>query len=66
MSAVIEKVIPMRVDMVCPHCGDGRMRPNGMVLTTYPPKYSHQCNVCSYVEAYDVSYPYIIWEVNDD
>ena len=65
MGEVIEKVKPARVDMICPHCGNGRMRSNGKVLTTYPPQYSHQCNVCAYVAAYNVSYPYIKWE-NDD
>jgi len=65
MSEIIEKVRPVRVDMICPHCGNGRMRSNGRALMTAPPQYSHQCNVCGYVEAYRVSYPYIVWEDDD-
>ena len=66
MSEIKEKVKPVRVDMICPYCRNGRMRPNGKALMTAPPQYSHQCNVCAYVEAYRVSYPYIVWEDDNE
>lgn len=68
MGEVVEKVRPLRVDMICPSCGNGRMRLFGdTMLALYPPKFPHQCNVCGYVENYDRSYPYITWEdVNDE
>lgn len=56
----------IRIDMKCPNCDLGRMRSSGMVLTSLPPKYEHFCNVCGYKENYDVSYPYLKGETQDE
>lgn len=42
-------------------CG-GEMVPDGMVLTSYPPHYSHTCNKCGKVEAYWDRYPKMEYE----
>lgn len=41
--------------MYC-ECG-GEMIPNGNVLCTYPPQYSHDCNKCGKRACYDIKYP---------
>ena len=63
----IKKIVnPVQVDMVCPKCGRGMMRPDNVVLTTSPPQYPHECNECGYTETYYVMYPYIMWENNEE
>ena len=62
VGEIREWVKPIRVDMVCPNCGGGRMRSTGTELLTYPPQYTHACTTCGYTKAYLVLYPYIEWE----
>lgn len=54
-------VTPIRVEKVCPECGKGTMEKcGGMVLTTYPAQYPHQCTKCEHSQHYSgVQYPYI-------
>lgn len=64
MSEVRRQVKTFAVDMMCPKCGEGTMRPDGpFVLMTSPPKYPHICERCGYVESYYESYPRIEYEV---
>ena len=42
-------------------CG-GEMLPNGCVLTTYPPMYSHDCDKCGKRACYDNEYPKMEYE----
>jgi hypothetical protein len=51
-----------QVDEKCPICGNGWMRPNGIVLTTNPQQFQHKCNICGYEQTYSVRYPYVITE----
>ena len=46
MSIIREKAECMAVDCLCDTCGEGRMRPNGIVLQTDYPLYEHICNKC--------------------
>ena len=62
MKVIRKTVMPIKIEAVCAECGDGRMIFNGMVLTTYPPKYSHTCDHCGYVEAFYQQYPRIDYE----
>lgn len=62
MSEIRSEVRTVEIDMICDECGDGRMRPSGTVLTTYPPKFPHECDKCGHVEVYNVRYPYVIYE----
>lgn len=40
-----------RVGYVCPKCGQGAMKlDEGIVLTSNPPQYRHQCDKCGYVK----------------
>ena len=57
----IREVKTQQVDERCPKCGNGFMRPNGLVKTSNPPKYPHSCNAgCGHTADYGVRYPYII------
>lgn len=56
----VRQVQTHQVDERCPICGQGWMRPTGIVLTTDPPQYPHKCTNCNYGQTYSVSYPYII------
>jgi hypothetical protein len=49
-----------QADEKCPVCGNGWMRPTGIVLTTNPPQYPHKCNSCGYEQVYPIRYPYVI------
>lgn len=49
-----------QVDERCPICKNGWMRPNGIVLTTNPPQYPHQCTSYNYQQTYSVKYPYTV------
>lgn len=55
-----DEVKVVRVRKLC-NCG-GEMLPNGLVLSSYPPKYSHTCNKCGNVEAYWDRYPKVEYE----
>jgi hypothetical protein len=49
-----------QADERCPVCGNGWMRPTGIVLTSQPPHFEHKCNACDYKQNYTVRYPYVI------
>ena len=53
-----EKVKPIRIDKICTNCDIGKMRPDNMVFSSYPPKFSHKCNICGFIETYKRIYPY--------
>ena len=54
------------VDMMCPVCKEGIMRPEGrMVLMTNPPQYPHRCSDCGHVETYHKCYPQIEYKAKD-
>ena len=57
-----EKLIPVdvfSVEMGCPMCSNGIMRPFGNMLLSHPPQFSHVCNECAYTENFTIKYPYI-------
>ena len=55
-----------RVDMKCPYCDKGYMKPTGVVLSTFPEQYPHVCDVCGYCETYYTTYPFNEYvEIND-
>ena len=56
----IRDVQSKQVDMKCPKCNGGYMRPNGLVKPSTPPWYGHICNRCGYVADYGVRYPHIV------
>lgn len=49
-----------QVDERCPQCGNGWMRPTGVINTTNPPTYQHSCTACGAVRDYGVRYPYSV------
>lgn len=56
----IEKEIKVETILVRKYCDcGGEMIPNGGVLSTYPPSYSHDCDKCGYRECYSERYPII-------
>lgn len=52
---VVEPVRLERVVMQC-DCG-GEMCPTGLVLTSMPPQYPHECGQCHKRETYTSRYP---------
>lgn len=56
----------VRVDMICPKCSRGRMRPNALPdadgqvrKASYSSRHYHSCNECRYVAGYVNVFPYI-------
>lgn len=45
------------IKKVCDRCKSGEMKPTGSTLTSLPPQYAHQCEVCGNQETYGVIYP---------
>ena len=67
MGEVRRKVETYSVDMICPMCGTGIMRPTGaFVVLTSPPQYPHECPNCGYVKSYLEVYPRIEYKVVED
>lgn len=58
----VREVKTSQVDERCPVCGQGWMRPTGIVLTSNPPQFPHKCTNCDYKQTYSVRYPYIVHE----
>lgn len=56
-----------RRNMECDYCPEGVMVhiPNSPVLMSYPPKYSHECDVCGKTKAFRETYPHIVQIVVD-
>jgi hypothetical protein len=57
-----EKVTPVQtvlVDYVCDSCGEGEMRPTGLVIDTYPQQYPHFCSKCGTGKTFPVTYPMV-------
>lgn len=53
----------IEVDFECPECKNGKLRPTGEELETFPIQYPHKCNECSYTETFvDIQYPYFIYD----
>lgn len=62
MGEIRAQIHPIKIDMICPTCGRGYMRPTDVVYPTSPPQYPHKCNKCGYSDVYRISYPYLVWE----
>jgi hypothetical protein len=58
----IREVKTKQLDERCPICGQGWMRPTGIVLELNPPQFPHSCTACGYQQIYPVRYPYIVTE----
>lgn len=56
----VREVKVQQIDEKCPVCGQGYMRPTGLVLSGNPPQYEHKCTNCDYKQHYTVRYPYIV------
>lgn len=54
----VRRVESQQVDERCPVCGQGWMRPTGIVMANN--QFEHSCNHCSYKQTYSLRYPYII------
>ena len=52
----VRKVESQQVDERCPVCGQGWMRPTGIVSGQN--QYEHKCTQCTYKQTYSVRYPY--------
>ena len=50
------------VEYLCPNCKIGKLTHSGMVLTSNPPQYPHNCSNCNYTETFTKIYPSISYE----
>lgn len=53
----LRNVQARHMDQKCSACGNGWMRPNGIVNPTNPPSYEHSCTSCGAKATYGVRYP---------
>jgi len=56
----VRQVQTQQVDQRCPACGNGWMRPNGVVKTTNPPAFEHSCTSCGHQQTYGMRFPYSV------
>ena len=67
MGEIRRRVHTYAVDMLCPKCGEGIMRPEGrVVLLTSPPQYPHKCDKCGHIQSFFECYPRVEYEVIQD
>lgn len=62
MAEVKTQVKTYEVQYVCDVCKDGYMEPNGIMLTSNPPKYQHSCQNCNHSVSFRVQYPRMVYE----
>jgi hypothetical protein len=56
----MEKKIEVRTFKIYKYCEcGGKMNFLGIVLTTWPAKYPHECELCKKKATYDVKYPFL-------
>lgn len=58
-----QEVRTFKIDMLCDACGQGYMRPTGMVLMSDTSKYVHRCNSCDAPQNFTCNYPHYECEV---
>lgn len=54
----LRQVSAQQMDQQCPACGQGWMRPNGIINQTNPPSYEHSCTSCGHKQTYGMRYPH--------
>lgn len=54
-KAVVQTVL---VQYRCNECDNGTMKPSGIILTSNPPQYPHECNSCFHKQTFLIKYPY--------
>jgi hypothetical protein len=53
------EVTVLQIHRECIECETGQMFPNGMILTVYPERYTHECAACGATDNFPVTYPRI-------
>lgn len=61
MSEIRSKLQVFELDYACDKCGNGRMRPEGVVYPTSPPQYPHVCDNCGSKMTFRAMYPRIAY-----
>ena len=62
MSEIDTEVKTTKVDYRCEECDIGYMIPTGVMLTSSPPQYPHECDVCSNKMTSYIKYPYLRYD----
>ncbi len=57
MAIVKKEAKTFQLQYICDACGVGEMRSTGIVLTSMPPKYEHECPNCGVKAQLDTHYP---------
>lgn len=50
------------IEFLCPQCKTGKLVHSGMILTSMPPQYPHNCPNCNYNETFLEIYPKLTYE----
>lgn len=61
MGIIKKYKIPVEVNYLCDDCG-GVVLPTGMVLTSDPLQYQHECSKCGKQYTFREAYPHIVYE----
>ena len=56
----LRQVQSQQMDQQCPACGQGWMRPNGIINQTNPPSYELSCTSCGHKQTYGMRYPHTV------
>jgi hypothetical protein len=56
---------PIQVDYRCDSCNEGYYRPNGIVLTSMPPQFPHECSNCGDSKVFTEKYPTVRYTLED-
>ena len=61
------RLIAYRVEYICDKCGKGFMEPTGIIKTSNPPLWEHDCsNLCGNFQDFREQYPYIKYEEQEN
>lgn len=58
----VREIKTQSMDQKCPSCGNGWMRPTGIVMGqgTGSPQYPHRCTSCGHESVYSMRFPYVV------
>lgn len=59
---VKKEVKVFHVEYACDACGEGKLKPTNMALSTYPAQYPHKCDKCGIGQTFFHRYPRTVYE----
>ena len=59
MAYTQRPIRPIEIDFTCDSCGEGKMRPTGVMLCSNPPQFPHTCINCGAEQTFREKYPMV-------